>query len=368
MICEEVYFYPHKRVSDHEPRLSHSELLLGEHPPHERSSSSNFPDYFRRVDKTMQRWMTKVIDHSGADVVVIPYPSYRSILPKSPRVVTVLELYDTDVLNWDMQIELLNCLTGKDRNLKPLSPKAAGLQRSFLGSAGLQISAREERCINSFDAAIALTESDHAMIQQLGHTITTCIPIMTETVAGSPDYAGGWPSMMLGPNYFNLQGLLHLNLRILPHYPESSPKSLRLNLYGSVPHGSDIKLDPRIKNQGFVPDISASLMESCFFVNPVFSGTGMQIKTVEAMAHGLAVVCYEEIAEAAGVRHGENGYVAKNEEDFASGIAFLNNDRRVAEQWGAAAKEHIATNLSQSVLDQKMSAFLQALRERFSIV
>ncbi len=364
MICNDVYYYPHKRSPDRELNPSRAKLLEEGHP---HQSGSSFPDYFDRVDETMKKWMRNAVAHSGADVVVVPYPSYRAILPDSSKAVGVLELYDTDILNWDMQLELLNSLTDKDRAFKPLSSEAVCLQRSFLPSVGLEITPQEAHCINSFQAAIALTESDHSMLHRLGHTITTCIPIMTEVVQDMPDYSGGQPCMMLGPNYFNLQGLLHFNSRIMPHLSKSAT-NVEIDLYGSVPYGSNIKLDERIKNRGFVPDISASLLQSCFFINPVFSGTGMQIKTVEAMAHGLAVVCYEEIAEAAGVRHRENGYVAKNEVDFASGIALLSDDRQIAEQWGMAAKNHIASNLSQNVLDQRMNTFLQALRERFSIV
>ncbi len=310
--------------------------------------------------------MSQTLSHSEADVVFVPYPSYRSILSQHPPVFPILELYDTDALNWDMQLELLDLLVDEEKNLRPITADSPCLQRSFLPRAGVDITPQEVHCIRSFDAAIALTETDHAVLRHLGHNITTCIPIMTEVVEGSPNYSQGRPCMMMGPNYFNLQGLLHFSCCILPHVTKELAE-LRIDLFGSVPQSSKLKLDQRIHKCGFVANISKSLQEASFFINPVFSGTGMQIKTVEAMAHGLAIVCYEEIAEAAGVQHGVNGYVAKSEDDFASGIALLNRDRRTAQEWGIAARDHVSRNLSQKVLDEKMGEFMRTVHKRCAI-
>ncbi len=363
LLCEDVYCYEHQRLPDRQTKIKINELLTIDVS---ESPDASFPDYFNRVDETMRRWMSETLSHAEANVVFIPYPSYRSLLSQHPQAVSILELYDTDRLNWEMQSELQAALLDKRRNLKETALDSPCLQRSFLPSAGIEITPQEAHCIRSFEAAIGLTESDHSFLRQLGHSISTCIPIMIDTQGGIPDYSCGQPCLMMGPNFFNLQGLLHFSSCVMPHLAKSLAE-LRVNLYGTVPYADQIRLDERIYDCGFVTDISESLRQSSFFINPVFSGTGMQIKTIEAMAHGLAVVCYEEIAEASGVQHGVNGYVAKDERDFASGIALLSGDRRIAELWGIAARDHIDRNLSQRVLDQKLKEFMDAVQTRFEI-
>src|SRR6185436_18574699 len=68
---------------------------------------------------------------------------------------------------------------------------------------------------------------------------------------------------------------------------------------------------------GHVPDLRAAYARARFMVCPVFGGTGQQIKIVEAMAHGLAVVALRGAARNSPVRHGVNGFVAADAAEFA---------------------------------------------------
>ncbi len=82
-------------------------------------------------------------------------------------------------------------------------------------------------------------------------------------------------------------------------------------------------------------------MRACFAINPVFGGTGQQIKTLEAMAHGLPVVILREPARESPVRHGENGFVAENEQAFAEYCVRLWTDRELCRKMGTLARETI---------------------------
>src|SRR4029077_8334459 len=142
----------------------------------------------------------------------------------------------------------------------------------------------------------------------LGIKVVENIPVMMDPCETPADYSAG-PFLVLRPNYVNLQGLLHFVHCILPCIRRETD-SFACKLFGSFPHESELDLGSDFSVEGFVPDISMALSSSGYFINPVFSGTGMKIKTIEAMAHGLAVVCYDNVAESAGIRHGETGMVA----------------------------------------------------------
>ncbi len=367
---------------NHRQALSESlckHVFYYEKPPHKRpkyfldtqieacAKGRNFEnlveaDYFSRCDEEMRFWFLGCLEKTGADAAFFSYASNLSLIPKDAGVRKIIELFDTEILNWDMQQLLSAHLLDARNNLADIYPNHIVLSRSFLSENNCHVSVEELSFIRSFDAGIALTNPDEALLRSQQLSPTACIPIMMDPKSGGPDYERGQPCLMLGPNNFNLQGLLHFDLRIIPRIAEGM-RDFRVNLYGSVPHLKDLKLHPCITNEGFVPDISVALRRAAFFVNPVFSGTGMQIKTVEAMAHGLPVVCYPEVARSAGIKHRETGYIAKDEQDFADGIALLFQDRAVTKELGQNALDYIASNLSCNVMDAKMAAFMGALEE-----
>jgi hypothetical protein len=317
-------------------------------------------DYFSRCDEDMRRWFQGCLDKTGAEIIFFSYPSNLSILPKGVGVKKVIELFDTDILNWDMQQNITKNLLDSRGNILDIQSNNRVLSRSFLRECGCKVSREELAFIHSFDAGIALTIPDEELLKSQKLAPTARIPIMMDSKDCEPDYELGHPCLMLGPNYFNLQGLLHFDRNILPRLPQTSAE-LRISLYGSVPESDKIRLGTQIENRGFAPCISTELAKASFFINPVFSGTGMQIKTIEAMAHGLAVVCYEEVAVAAGIVNGQNGLVAKDESDFARGIDALFNDRVMAAKLGQNARSYVEANLSRAVFDSKMAQFMADL-------
>lgn len=363
-LCKNVFFYEDK--SRRQNRLRRPDLTIEQlsNIASGKAVAKTIArvDPFRKVDNGMRKWFSECVSAAKPDVVFMCYPTYAGLLAECSDALTVIELYDTDALNGAMQGALLDggLMLDKNRLNGPSADDAYVLDRTFLSSVGCRLSPEEFLCIQAFDAGIALTVSDEKVLQSAGLDPTTHIPVMTEVREQRPAYESGDACLMLGPNYFNLQGLLHLDRKVWPMAQTLCPQ-IRLNVCGSVPHFEDLRLNDGIKKLGFVADPRNLLEASSFFVNPVFSGTGMQIKTVEAMANGLAVICYPEVAEAVGIQHGINGYVASNEKDFAQGIASLFSDRHLAAEMGQLAREHVKTQLCRNALDQRMEAFMSKL-------
>ena len=108
----------------------------------------------------------------------------------------------------------------------------------------------------------------------------------------------------------------------------------------------------------FVDNLHDLYKSSRFFICPVFGGTGQQVKIVEAMAHGLPVVALEYAAHHSPLKHGMNGLVAKNIEEFAEHVVRLWNDRSLCRKLGAEARQTIATEFSREKLIRGLASLV----------
>jgi polysaccharide biosynthesis protein PslH len=81
-----------------------------------------------------------------------------------------------------------------------------------------------------------------------------------------------------------------------------------------------------------VPDLSPLYRENAVFVNPIFSGAGLKLKTIHALAAGLPVVTTNIGVEGTRLRNGDHVIVANSAQEFANGVSALlsDQDRRSA--------------------------------------
>jgi glycosyltransferase involved in cell wall biosynthesis len=111
---------------------------------------------------------------------------------------------------------------------------------------------------------------------------------------------------------------------------------------------------------GYADDFRSVLAEAAFLVCPVFGGTGQQVKIVEAMAHGLAVVALRDAAERSPLEHGISGLVADTAEEFAEHVLTLWKDRALCRALGQAARRVVTEQLSEGRLMDALTPMLRA--------
>lgn len=105
---------------------------------------------------------------------------------------------------------------------------------------------------------------------------------------------------------------------------------------------------------GIVASPRAIYGPSLFMINPMRSGTGLKIKTIEAMAHGRAMVTTP--AGVAGMALPPGVSVAGTADDFAAAVLAYLRDPAAARSAGAAAAEHVG-----GLRQQARGALLEAL-------
>jgi glycosyltransferase involved in cell wall biosynthesis len=106
-----------------------------------------------------------------------------------------------------------------------------------------------------------------------------------------------------------------------------------------------------MKNQdilakGFVPSIVPEYSAASFFIAPLFVGSGIRIKILEAMSLGLPVIASSIAAEGILATQDQGLIICDNAEDFAKQSVFLLNNPHITIRLGLEARNYIVQNHS----------------------
>jgi glycosyltransferase involved in cell wall biosynthesis len=127
----------------------------------------------------------------------------------------------------------------------------------------------------------------------------------------------------------NEEGLLRFLRSIYPRILAEEPRTT-LTIIGSSPTPRLLREAARYGSSvvftGFVEN-PLPILRSCeVFIAPVYSGTGVKTKILDAMAAGVPVVTTPEGAEGIMARSGEDFCVAGSDEEFSRAVARLFSD------------------------------------------
>ena len=117
--------------------------------------------------------------------------------------------------------------------------------------------------------------------------------------------------------------------------------------------------DPGTVLLGPVDDLDDVYAQAAFAVCPLLAGTGEQVKIIDAMAHGLAVVATRQTASSSPIIDGVNGYVVDTPVAFAERVGELWGDRSLCRTLGDAARDTIATDYPPSRTTAELDQILR---------
>jgi len=166
----------------------------------------------------------------------------------------------------------------------------------------------------------------------------------------------------------NIEGILWYLRNCHRRVTETVPDS-KLLLVGAVADSGAVKTEidrlrlTNVQLVGHVPDLANWYGRAAVVVSPILSGTGMKIKTAEALWAGKAIVGTPEAFRGIKARHGENALIASEPEEFARCVttAMTNRDLQRRLERGARflyAEQHsfvAAKRVLLELLDQGSS-------------
>ena len=303
-------------------------------------------------------WSRRQVESLSPDLLLSSYAQYDPLVPHFdfPSVQRMIDNIDLVSASQAMWTCLAPELLGK-RPLATADVSDAALSPSFLDAAQSHMSARELRLYDRYTDVLAISAEERKRIS----AGTSCARVhyvpMTAPVSARANTFDRAPVFVGAPNPFNLQGLLWFARHVLPEVRRRHA-SFELAAVGAtfVPWAAD----PGIDLLGPVGDLDEVYAHAAFAVCPLLAGTGEQVKIIDAMAHGLAVVATRQTAGSSPIIDGVNGYVADTSAEFADRVSELWSDTSLRRTLGDVARDTIATDYSPSRTTAELDAILRS--------
>ena len=222
-----------------------------------------------------------------------------------------------------------------------------GLKKWYLHLLSRRLKRFEQNIVHRFDAVVSITEDDKKAIDAMGFKgLSDSIPAGIETkplpetpVDFNTVYHVG--SMEWMPNQ---EAMEWFHKSIWPLIAQQNATSVFFMAGKNMPAHYHNWQSKRFQIMGEIDDLNAFTADKSILVVPLRSGSGIRIKTIEAMMVGKAVVTTSFGARGLPIKHGEHCLIADTEADLAQAVLSLLNDaelrNRIAENGKQFAEAH----------------------------
>ena len=235
-----------------------------------------------------------------------------------------------------------------------------GIKKRLFHIEGKRLSEYENRIFDFFNHHTIISEQDRSFINHPSNQEIKIIkngisdqfftyPYSKREISHDLVFTG---NMNYAPNIECAEFIVN---EILPHLDDS----VTLLLAGASPHQRVRQLaSDRVTVTGWVDDIRDAYASAKLFVAPLFIGTGLQNKLLEAMAMGIPCITTPLTNNALEAEKGKEIMIARNANEFASQIQELMSDEQKYDQLKIAANSFVKKNFSWSQAVQPLVELL----------
>ncbi len=274
-----------------------------------------------------------------------------------------LKIFDADDLlskRYRIMENMENGLDGSDINLlgnfaDKLPRSFKWLGKGFFSRALVKIEAnlmyrRENKLARAFDHVILVSPVEEAELQDRikEARIHYIYPTTSASPLERPEMKNGDRPMIafmgllnIPHNQVGLQGFLE---HTFPLIVKDVP-NIQLTIIGSNPPEKVQQLAARYQDNivftGFVENFADVLRKARVFVAPIYFGTGIKTKIIDAMALGLPVVTTPIGAEGLSIQNRENIMIAADDDEFARCVVELLMDSELNNRLSRQALQYI---------------------------
>ncbi len=303
--------------------------------------------------KAFAQKITEVLRRDVYDIVqleTLQMATYLDIIRKYSRAAVVLRAHNIEHKIWQRIAE--NC------------PNP--FKRIYINHLYRSLKRFEIGILNKMDGIVAITPVDARNLDRLSHsTNIISIPFginlstLPENMVQPPE-----PSLFhIGTMnwYPNEESIKWLITQVWPQVRLRMPE-LELHLAGRyMPEWLKKLSVPGITVDGEVPDVWEYMQRFSIMVVPLFSGSGIRIKIVEAMAAGKAIITTAIGAEGINYENGQHLIIAKDAKSFTEAVIKLCKDKQLRDTLGKNARLLIAKEHDNNKLIQKLTLFYAEL-------
>jgi len=303
--------------------------------------------------KAFAQKLTEVLKSDTYDIIqleMLYMATYLDVIRKYSKAKVVLRAHNIEHKIWQRVAE--NC---------PNPVKRFYLDHLFRALRRFEIG-----ILNKIDGIVAITPVDARNFDRLSHStniISIPFGINLDSLPETPVQPDEASLFHIGAmNWFpNEEGIKWLIEKVWPKVTNRLPE-LELHLAGRYMPEWLNKLEiPRVTVDGEVADVWEYMQRFSIMVVPLFSGSGIRIKIVEAMAAGKAIITTAIGAEGINYENGQHLLIAKDPNSFTDAIAKLCSDKQLRDSLGANARKLIAKEHDNNKLMQKLTSFYSEL-------
>lgn len=299
-----------------------------------------------------EKKLIEVLSATGFDIVqaeMLYMTAYLDVVRKYSKARFILRSHNIEHLIWQR-------ITLNTKN---------PFKRYYLKHLFLTLKHYELEMLRKTDGIIAITPTDAAFFEQhAGKTPVISIPFGIELDKYQKHVAQPQVTDLFhigSMNWYpNEEGILWFLSKVWPLVSQELP-ALKLYLAGRQMPEWLKKIDMRnVEILGEVPDALEFMNNHAVMVVPLFSGSGIRVKIIEAMAAGRAVISTEVGAEGIRVTHGEDILLANNTDDFLEMIKKV-QDTGYRQNIGNKARELVMNQHNNALLMKQLTLFYQNL-------
>ena len=292
----------------------------------------------------MQRTVNRLLDKYDFDLIHVQLFRMAQYVSHCHGIPKMLDLCDSLALNLQRRAVL-------DR----------GLKRPLIRLEERRVRKYEVEIARSFDWGTVVGECDRDyLLHQDASLKLSIVPMGVDLEYFQPTSSTYQPHLLFTGtmSYFpNWDAALYFYKEILPLIRTAHPE-ITFNIVGNHPP-EQIK---RIANginvvvTGHVPDIRPYFDQAAVFVSPLRSGSGVQVKNLEAMGMGVPVVTTSIGAQGLEAKAGQDILIADAPEEFARHVIDLSQSSDLRQKIGDAGRQLVEAKYNWPILAQRLEA------------
>lgn len=354
LLCMSTHKHPF-RASDFPQEVSRNATVDAVHVNTEMRPFAALQNLFSSRSYNLQRFMSpavterlvQTLKRNTFDVIHLESlycAQYIPLLRKWSRARIVVRTHNVEYRIWQQ-------LARHERN---------PLKQWYLNLLSERLKQHEPSILKQADGLIHITKEDDATFREMGVTVpSTALPIGLDLQQTMVQPAAELALYHLGAMDWqpNVEGVEWFVNEAWPLIHSRHPK-LRCFLAGRhMPKHLLEASTERLVVRGEVSDAASFMQQANIAIIPLFSGSGLRVKIVEAMAHGKTVITTELGGTGIPYTAGTDLLIADSAQAFADRIDMLIDRPEKVSQIGRAARQLAERHFDQLHISSELDYF-----------
>ena len=229
------------------------------------------------------------------------------------------------------------------------------LKKWYLNHLSKTLQDFEEEFVAKMDHVFSIAPSDQLFFKTRNNQ-SNYIPVSME-VSSVRKLKAKKISFLGAYNWMpNKEAILWFTNEVWPEIAKLNPTT-EFHIAGSYSEEiAELKNIEGIELHGFVNSSQEFMKEHGIFIAPILSGSGVKMKVLEAMSHGVPCVLSTHAAE--GLNLPEIIPICKNKEAFIEKVSLLLQNEQLCHEIGIAGREHILEKYNSQSVSNKIKSLL----------